>query len=571
MASEQDAMKQLREVFDLCDEMKCGYLSIDQLKELGKKYFGGREEEMVQLLECLDPKGQGVITFNDFCRGVATVTQFGGADRSTQDYVLRQNSHIFLEQVFNDNHEMSQDEYKPIALSSLGDCDSAVVTFSDNSQGSPAPEEKAESYSPSTSEGEERYECYGEAEDIEFDENHCNGHISKSHLSSDSFRSTSSAGSTGSRRVRLPHHSHLRRNSWHHSSIHKTNSGKKISANALTSQLFHSGAFNGHTQTSNSRRSSISYDSDDMYTDQLSLEDDVQDLSQKVQFLEQQVTALSHSQTNNEDRYSKVKQENAILTTKIRSLEEQIRELEIRSEERLKEEQKQLKEAMARHEREKSQEVDQYATRLYNLQQDYLQLKEEAKQIKAHAEKLKQEKFYLQEQLTESTTELANLQEEHKKFKELAYREREEHLHEKNTTARLLQELNQEIEELRRYRQEIENSHSPVLLELPSRYYEIERELRRLKEENSALREANEELQAQILSSGIKQGQSLLRQEAATSLAEELENLSKDEVMTALREQQEVNAKLRAYIDGILLNIMENYPQLLEVKHKNNS
>ena len=36
----------------------------------------------------------------------------------------------------------------------------------------------------------------------------------------------------------------------------------------------------------------------------------------------------------------------------------------------------------------------------------------------------------------------------------------------------------------------------------------------------------------------------------------------------ALQDQQDVNLQLRAYIDSVLLNIMEKYPELLEVRTK---
>jgi Rab11 family-interacting protein 3/4 len=80
------------------------------------------------------------------------------------------------------------------------------------------------------------------------------------------------------------------------------------------------------------------------------------------------------------------------------------------------------------------------------------------------------------------------------------------------------------------------------------------------------LQEANDELQASLLHAGIEQGRMLTA--AENSLAAELEAMTHDEMQQALKEQQEVNLQLRCYIDGILLNIVENYPQLLEVKHR---
>ncbi|GIY54742.1 rab11 family-interacting protein 4, partial [Caerostris extrusa] len=155
----------------------------------------------------------------------------------------------------------------------------------------------------------------------------------------------------------------------------------------------------------------------------------------------------------------------------------------------------------------------------------------------------------LQHQLLECTTELLNLREDHMRLQEGIRREREEFQQKELTTTSLKSRLR-----------------SPSLLELPAQYRELQQELRKVKDENKLILETNEELNAQLLANSLQEGRTLVNQNTAISLADEFETLTKDEMMKALHEQKEVNAKLKAYIDGILLNILENHPQLLEVK-----
>merc|ERR1712038_2115532 len=106
-----------------------------------------------------------------------------------------------------------------------------------------------------------------------------------------------------------------------------------------------------------------------------------------------------------------------------------------------------------------------------------------------------------------------------------------------------------------------------------NRVTEMESEIKSLKESNQKLTEANEEMHAQILNRGLEEGKAVLYSHdtakanlESMSIARELEGLSDSQVRRALKEQQDVNEGLRGYIDGILMNIMEKYPELLEVR-----
>jgi len=362
-------------------------------------------------------------------------------------------------------------------------------------------------------------------------------------------------------------------------SLRTASTGRRPSSNSLASQLYHSSSFGRGDSNQNGRMHPIS-DSDLYSMSDISLEDDVLDLSHKVQILQKQVSALAENQTGSDDRYTKAKQENAALATRLQLLEEQIRDVEIRGEEKLEAEKKKAKDIIARIEREKHLELENFTIRCEQKESELKQIRDELTRCQQNLERERMERRRIEQQLIECETNLQTMQSQYDHSEQELKKERGAH-------DQILKEVGREMESLRLQYDELTKRNRDILSnpnqynigngfassEQPSRMIELEAELKRLKQENAELRESQEELQMTVLNRGFEEGCQLLNgisdtKQFGTSLAAEFEALGQDDIKRLLREQQDVNGQLRSYIDGILLNIVENYPQLLEVKRK---
>ncbi|XP_070167019.1 rab11 family-interacting protein 4 isoform X2 [Polyergus mexicanus] len=393
---------------------------------------------------------------------------------------------------------------------------------------------------------EESYEGFGSVEGDSVDDG------------PDSPGGSSSAPSptgTNSRRNPRSPNSTVGRHSWLRTSLRRTppcSSRKRLSSNALASQLYRSGSFNSTGMGSN-------YDAtDDVYSD-VSLED-VMDLSHKVQMIQEQMDALTDTKSVGEERYARAKQENATLQARILMLEEAAKDAETRAEERLQTEQRRHREWASRLERERQLQLENYAIKLQAAEVDSSSLRDEIARVREQLERARGDKTRLENDLRDARREAD------------AARESERHA---------ISRANEAHHQLDVMREELS-----LRSEDQQRLEELVQQVVQLQARNKSLEESRDELQA---AAALQAGRELLmlnpcnnNAEKGPSLAVELlagmnpdqidgqaelgETSTMAELKQALKEQQEVNAQLRTYIDGILLNIVENYPQLLEVK-----
>ncbi|KAI6048545.1 rab11 family-interacting protein 4 isoform X1 [Marmota monax] len=622
------SVRRLREVFEVCGRDPDGFLRVERVAALGLRF--GQGEEVEKLVKYLDPNDLGRINFKDFCRGVFAMKgceellkdvlsmesagtlpcaseipdcveqdiEVPGSTFADGELIPREPS------IFPEDEEEPMMTLAPVEGSLESDLDSPMESTQslEGSVGSPTeakerglgglflPEDKSLVHTPSmtTSDlsthstaslisNEEQFEDYGEGDDVDCaPSSPCPDDETRTNVYSDLGSSVSSSAGQTPRKMRHTYNSELldvycsqcckKINLLNDLEARlknlKANSpNRKISSTAFGRQLMH-----------NSNFSSSNGSTEDLFRDSIDSCDN--DITEKVSFLEKKVTELENDSLTSGDLKSKLKQENTQLVHRVHELEEMVKDQETMAEQALEEEARRHREAYTKLEREKSTELELLHTRVQQLEEENTELRTTVTRLKSQTEKLDEERQRMSDRLEDTSLRLKDEMDLYKRMMDKLRQNRLEFQKEREATQELIEDLRKELEHLQMYKLDCERQGrgrgSSGLGEFSARAREVEleHEVKRLKQENHKLRDQNDDLNGQILSLSLYEAKNLFAtQTKAQSLAAEIDTASRDELMEALKEQEEINFRLRQYMDKIILAILDHNPSILEIKH----
>ncbi|XP_062447514.1 rab11 family-interacting protein 4 isoform X3 [Rhea pennata] len=554
-------LRRLKEVFDVCDEDADGFIRVEHFVALGLQF--GQGEEVEKLAKYLDPNDLGRINFKDFCHGVFAIK---GCEELLKDVLSAENSesqhyepqymdyyyqgreiqncaYLDNERAYSESELFTDEDVMTLAQQELhheSDMDSAIESAQSSEASDVCRSEEKDGmlsglFLPDDNAGQTprkmRHVYNSELLDV-----YCTQCCKKINLLNDL-------------EARLKN---LKANS----------PNRKISSTAFGRQLFH-----------NSNFSSSNGSTEDLFRDSIDSCDN--DITEKVTYLEKKVTELENDSLTNGDLKSKLKQENTQLVHRVHELEELLKDQETSAEQTLEEEIKRHREAYTKYEKEKGTEIELLNTRVQQLEEENSELKSTVTRLKSQTEKLDEERQRMSDRLEDTSLRLKDEMDLYKRMMDKLRQNRLEFNKEREATQELIEDLRKELEHLQLYKLECErpgrgrsSSSSVSEFNAKTREVEMEHEIKRLKQENQKLRDQNDDLNGQILSLSLYEAKNLFAtQTKAQSLAAEIDSASRDELMEALKEQEEINYRLRQYMDKIILAILDHNPSILEIKN----
>ncbi|XP_071953865.1 rab11 family-interacting protein 4-like isoform X2 [Antedon mediterranea] len=580
-----DILEQLKVVFEAFDADGRGSIEVDHFCEIAKKHFGeDKHKEITGLIQLLDPEGCGQISFNSFCDGVQVINDMATIENTCNDQERNVNmTSLTLDEC--DGHAEDENstastynEYDDSVMTDMSEENIVASPFLSEGTGQSIDGDDDDSaiangmtrlrtdfdsiLSKSFTDDEEQYEDYGENTDIECDLDSTSPvqvYIEDIDKDTESIATTSTVVCQDRRLVTL------KRDVW--SKCEQYNGTRRVTSNEFASQLYRS-------SSSNNLQNGVMSNG---LGDYAASESDVLELSDRVRELENQVVDLEEVKASGNDLLQKMRSETTHLREQLNQMEEQIRETDIKIKEEQQEIKNKHKEAMSKQEKELRSEIDNLQSQIAEIEDERNDFLGDLPKIKKENESLRKERDRLMKAFREADDKWFSLSSEFQRQQQQYRIEKEELEEELATNAVLIDEMNVEIEDLRRYREETQQMNlmrSNSLLDMPGRFQELDIQFKQVKQENALLKESNDELNAQVISTtGVTFSAHLLHSgvSKAASFAAEIETASKDDIMQALRDEEKISVELREYIGHILTRILEHNPSLLEIQPRSKS
>ncbi|XP_068610695.1 rab11 family-interacting protein 3 [Brachionichthys hirsutus] len=555
----EEDVSPLKAVFDALDQDGDGFVRIEEFMEFAAAYGA---DQVKDLTKFLDPSGLGVISFEDFHRGISAISNGGPEPQLYGVNYSPGDGAVGCAEEYDEQNEVTDSAYLG-SESTYSECE----TFTDEDTGALVPPEMHEEVE--TDSGIEATlhdpEDHGNRFSLNSELHHHQPAVGtviggeEEHF--EDFGENNSAElllesvvESAEGRDNSPLVSPQQLNG---SSLLSPNAGKRLSSKKVARHLLQNSSMTLDTMS-------------DLTRDILELADN--DITDKVLLLERRVAELEKESEASGEQHARLRQENLHLVHRANALEEQLKEQEIHAEEQLQQESRRQKEALIKLERERGLELENLQARLQQLDEENGELRSCVPCLRANIERLEEEKRKLQDETEAVSDRLQEETESRRKMADRLSHERHQSQKEKESTQELIEDLRKQLEHLQLYKLEAEakRGRTPGAglqeYQTRTREAELEQEIKRLKQDNRSLKEQNDELNGQIINLSIQGAKNLMSASFSDSLAAEINSVSRTELMGAIHKQEEINYRLQDYIDKIIVAIMESNPSMLEVK-----
>uniref|UniRef100_A0A3Q1FLD0 RAB11 family interacting protein 3 (class II) n=1 Tax=Acanthochromis polyacanthus TaxID=80966 RepID=A0A3Q1FLD0_9TELE len=554
----EEDVSPLKAVFDALDQDGDGFVRIEEFMEFAAAYGA---DQVKDLTKFLDPSGLGVISFEDFHRGISAISNGGPEPQLYNVNYSPGDGAVGCPEEYDEQNEVTDSAYLG-SESTYSECE----TFTDEDTGALVPPEMHEDVETDSGieatlhdpeDGGNRFSLNSELHNhslvtvIGGEEEHFEdfGESNTSEL----LLETSVDGPEGEGDSPLTQPPEQVNGS----SLLSPSAGKRLSSKKVARHLLQNSSMTLDTMS-------------DLTRDILELADN--DITDKVLLLERRVAELEKESEASGEQHARLRQENLQLVHRANALEEQLKEQELYADEQLQQETRRHKEAMSKLERERGLELENMQARLQQLDEENSELRSCVPCLRANIERLEEEKRKLQDETESMTDRLQDETESRRKMGDKLSHERHQSQKEKECTQELIEDLRKQLEHLQLYKLEAEakRGRTPGAglqeYQTRTREAELEQEIKRLKQDNRTLKEQNDELNGQIINLSIQGAKNLMSASFSDSLAAEINSVSRAELMEAIHKQEEINYRLQDYIDKIIVAIMESNPSILEVK-----